>query len=56
MLPAFSDVSKAEAGGAASQVNKISGISKLDGANGELISEIDNDLLRIPVASDAILG
>ncbi|MBP2620491.1 penicillin-binding protein PBP1B [Streptococcus panodentis] len=36
------------------QVNNISGISKLVYSNGSLISEVDNDLLRIPVESDAI--
>ncbi|WP_125373468.1 penicillin-binding protein PBP1B [Streptococcus cristatus] len=50
----FSDVSVPKQEELVSQVNKISGISKLTYANGELISEIDNDLLRIPVASDAI--
>ena len=50
----FSDVSVPKQEELVSQVNKISGISKLIYADGELISEIDNDLLRIPVASDAI--
>ena len=50
----FSDVSVPKQEELVSQVNKISGISKLTYANGDLISEIDNDLLRIPVASDAI--
>ena len=36
------------------QVNNISGISKLTYADGSLIAEVDNDLLRIPVKSDAI--
>ncbi|MGT2847179.1 penicillin-binding protein PBP1B [Streptococcus massiliensis] len=35
-------------------VNKISGISELRYADGSLISQIENDLLRIPVTSDAI--
>lgn len=50
----FSDVSVPNQEELVSQVNKLSGISKLTYADGELISEIDNDLLRIPVASDAI--
>ncbi|MCF1283524.1 penicillin-binding protein PBP1B [Streptococcus sinensis] len=36
------------------QVYNISGISKLTYSDGSLISEIDNDLLRIPVESAAI--
>ena len=36
------------------QVYNISGISKLTYSDGSLISEIDNDLLRIPVESGAI--
>lgn len=36
------------------QVNNISGISKLTYSDGSLISEIDNDLLRIPIESAAI--
>ena len=36
------------------QVNNISGISKLTYADGSLIAEVDNDLLRIPVKSDDI--
>lgn len=35
-------------------VNKVSGISELRYANGDLIAAIDSDLLRIPVASDQI--
>ncbi|MDO4667659.1 MAG: penicillin-binding protein PBP1B [Streptococcus sp.] len=36
------------------QVNNISGISKLSYSDGSVISEVDSDLLRIPVDSDAI--
>ena len=37
-----------------SQVNNISRVSKMTYANGNLISEVDSDLLRTPVESDAI--
>lgn len=50
----FSDVSVPDKEELLQQVNQISAISKLAYSDGSLISEVDNDLLRIPVESKDI--
>ena len=50
----FSDVQVPGQEELVQQVNNISGISKLTYSDGSLISDVDSDLLRIPVKSDAI--